>query len=178
MLVIWYKLRLDCFSTCGSIGVDETCSQSVVVFILSEQLSHRVKHFRKENWQNLIVGALFCYLKEVVSAALVLFFQKIVNATPVSLPLLLLTPVPLSLPVLEGLDLGETAARTDSSFICLYGWRGASQNSSAQPAVTLEPGQRRGPEENRRASSRAASRLCLCTRGCMTFSNHVWTYAC
>lgn len=66
-------------------------------------------------------------------------------------------------PVQEGwLDLGETAARTDTSFICLHDWRGASQNSSAQPAVTLEPS-KSGPGENRWASAWAAFDLCLCT---------------
>lgn len=36
------------------------------------------------------------------------------------------------------MDLGETADRTDSPFIRLHDWNGASQNSSAQPAVTVE----------------------------------------
>lgn len=44
MLVIWYKLRLDCFSTCGSIGVDKTCSKSVLVFIWSELSALQQNH--------------------------------------------------------------------------------------------------------------------------------------
>lgn len=49
-------------------------------------------------------------------------------------------PPPQSFSVQEGLlGLWETADWTDSSFIRLHDWRGASRNSSAQAAVTVEP---------------------------------------